>query len=279
MRGFQSPQFVTDLYRDLRDRRLLSIAIALVAGIIIVPIALSSSSKAPTPAPPPAPIASNPTAPSVAVVASNPGLRDYRKRLLGLGSKDPFKQKFVAPAGLGGTELGGSGLGESVTIGGSDTSSETTTSTSTPTVSTGGGSFDSPSSGGQASSEPVTKVRTKTKTETKYVSYKIKVQTGEAGGTLQARDNLSTLALLPNDSVPALAYIGTSDDHKKALFMVSSVVGAAISGDGVCMLGAPTCQLLILKPGQHEDVLWTDGKTYRVQLVKIERILRSKPPS
>jgi hypothetical protein len=273
MKDFQSPQFLADLYRDLRDRRLLSIAIALVAGMIVVPIALSSSS---TPAPPaPAPsadaLATNPTAPAVSVVASNPGLRAYRRRLAALGAKDPFKQKFVAPKGLEGTELGATGLGASVPV--AETSSNSNAS-STPATDTG--SFGGTTAGTPSRPKTVTKVKTKTRTETKYVSYKVKVRAGDTSGTLETLENVSTLDLLPGDAVPALAYLGVTGN--KALFMVSYDV-LSITGTGACMLGTVKCQLLILEPGQYQDLLWTDGKTYRVTLLKIEKVISSKPPA
>jgi hypothetical protein len=273
MKNFQSPQFLADLYRDLRDRRLLSIAIALVAGIIVVPVALSSSSSpAPQPAAPPADaLASNQTAPAVSVVASNPGLRDYRRRLSALGAKDPFEQKFVAPKGLGGTELGASGLGESVTV--PDASSSSTASTGSSSTPTSPGGV---SAGGRSSPKTVTKVKTKTKTKTKYISFKVKLRVGEVNGTPETLEGVSTLDLLPADAVPALAYLGVSGG--KALFMVSSDV-ISITGTGACMLGTVKCQLLLLEPGQYQDLLWTDGKTYRVTLLKIEKVVSSKPPA
>jgi hypothetical protein len=272
MRNFQSPQFLADLYRDMRDRRLLSIAIALVAAIIVVPVALSSSSKpsAPPPTPSADALASNPTAPAVSVVASNPGLRDYRQRLRSLGTKDPFKQQFVAPKGLGGTALGAAGLGESVAV--PDTSNgNASTAPATPS-----GSVGTVAAGGKSGSKGSAKTKTKTRTETKYVSYQVKLRTGDVTAELKTMENVSTLDLLPTETVPALAYVGVTGN--KALFMVSSDV-LSISGTGACMLGTVKCQLLILEPGQYQDLLWTDTKTYRIKLLKIDRIVRNTPPS
>jgi hypothetical protein len=274
MRGFEPPQLLADLYRDLRDRRLLTVVIGLLCAAVLIPIALSSSPSPPPPLPPSADgaLTTNPAAPAVKVVAATPGLRDYRRRLRELGAKDPFGQKFVAPRGLAGTDLGGSGLGESVAAqqppADSGASAATGASSSQPGI-VGG------SPGGEAAPPGQVKFKTKTRTETKYVSFRIKVKTGELGGEMQVRDMLGSLALLPSDLVPALAYLG-SDNVGKALFMVSSDV-SAISGDGACVMGTSACQLLILRPGQHEDLVWSDGKTYRVTLVKIAKFLRNKP--
>src|ERR671916_709972 len=116
----KAPPVVADLYRDLRDRRLLPLVALLVIAIIAVPIALSASGGAPaTTATPAAEIvpADAPEA-QAAVLAENPGLRDYRKRLDALKSQNPFEQQFET-SGLEGTEgsSGGSTV-DSVTSGG-----------------------------------------------------------------------------------------------------------------------------------------------------------------
>ena len=81
------PDLVQNVYRDLRDRRMLSIAVALIGAIILVPFLASagggddSSSTAATTAPPTAPFAGDEQLDPV-VLAEVPGLRDFRERLL-----------------------------------------------------------------------------------------------------------------------------------------------------------------------------------------------------
>ena len=41
MKNLESPQILSDLYRDLRDRRLLPLVVVLIVGIAVVPIALA----------------------------------------------------------------------------------------------------------------------------------------------------------------------------------------------------------------------------------------------
>ena len=93
----RTPQFLNHLYRDLRDRRLLFPAVALLVALIAVPVAFSSSS-APTAPPPPAPTASG-TEPAPAtepaVLAEELGVTNYQKRLERLQSKNPFKQQYT----------------------------------------------------------------------------------------------------------------------------------------------------------------------------------------
>jgi hypothetical protein len=95
MKRIKSPDFLNDLYRDLRARRLLIPAAALAVALVAVPVLLSTDSpSAPPPAPPPPAEA---TAAQPAVLAETVGIRDYRKRLEALKSKNPFKQKFALP--------------------------------------------------------------------------------------------------------------------------------------------------------------------------------------
>jgi hypothetical protein len=48
MKSVRAPQLLTDLYRDLRDRRLMVPAVALAVALIAVPMALSSSAPTST---------------------------------------------------------------------------------------------------------------------------------------------------------------------------------------------------------------------------------------
>ena len=95
----QTPAFLNNLYRDMRDRRLLLPALALVIAVIAVPAALSSSSA--TTAPPPAPAAAgsaHEAATSPAVLTEQLGVTDYRKRLEQIKSKNPFRKHFTSAA-------------------------------------------------------------------------------------------------------------------------------------------------------------------------------------
>ena len=89
----QAPAFLNNLYRDMRDRRLLLPALALIIAVIAVPAALSSSSA--TTAPPPAPAAAglaHEAATSPAVLTEQLGVTDYRKRLDADQEQEPLPQ-------------------------------------------------------------------------------------------------------------------------------------------------------------------------------------------
>ncbi len=49
--NLQAPDFLTDLYRDMRDRRLLIPALALIVTALAIPVLLKTDPPAPVPAP------------------------------------------------------------------------------------------------------------------------------------------------------------------------------------------------------------------------------------
>ena len=93
----------------------------------------------------------------------------------------------------------------------------------------------------------------------------------------QVRRNLPELTMLPTRQVPAATYIGLSNDGKKALFVVSSDV-VSLFGEGKCVIGSQTCQLLALEPGLPETFVYgTEERTYRIELLKINKTYSAKP--
>ena len=268
MSGFQSPQLLTDLYRDLRDRRLLPLVLVLVVGLAVVPMALSSKTKnAPAPAPqPPLPVAKKSKVPSTQVVVSNPSLRDFRDRLKGDSPKDPFVQLFRPPPS---SDAAGSSAASSSAASPSSSGATTTPPTTTTP----------PPSGGSTESQPAT--GTSSPSETKLVNYRVKIRTGQVGSELKVQDEVGPLGSLPGGSVDALAFIGVTMDSdlnpKRAFFLVSNNA-TVVGGDSACVVGSP-CQVLTLKLDQYVDVTWTDGLTYRVKLLKFRRHVRDRPPA
>ena len=95
------PRAVEDLYRDMRDRRLLLPALALIVAIVAVPFLLTTPKEpAPVPAAFQPPEGSEAVAPAV-LAEEEVGVRDYRKRLDELKSKNPFADSFTLPGNSG----------------------------------------------------------------------------------------------------------------------------------------------------------------------------------
>jgi hypothetical protein len=90
------------------------------------------------------------------------------------------------------------------------------------------------------------------------------------------RHNLPELTMLPSRKTPAVIYMGSSKDGKKALMLVSSDV-KAIFGDGKCVLGSQTCELLALEPGLPETFVYGGaGKTFKIEILKINLVEADK---
>src|SRR6185437_5263067 len=93
----------------------------------------------------------------------------------------------------------------------------------------------------------------------------------------EVRRNLPELTMLPARKTPAATYIGLSNDGKKALFVVSSDV-VSLFGEGKCVIGSQTCQLLALEPNLPETFVYgPQERSYRIELLKIDRAYTAKP--
>ncbi len=249
------PPFLTDLYWDLRDRRLLPLVALVVVAIVAVPFLLGGKSGEGTgrgvvAVATPATAAGGADSSTLVAVEAKPGLRDYHKRLAHRSPTDPFKQRYSGPQ-LAGSELGGEG-GEL-----SSTSTTSTTTTKTPSgTTTTETNTESP---GGAGSPPSLKEYTIaidvkiTRTETKASGKKEKSEP-----TVHHR--VIPPAALPSEKTQAVAYMGLSPKSKQPLLLISNAV-TAIFGEGNCLSGAQTCQLLEVEPGMPETFVFGPNST------------------
>ncbi|HXF30704.1 MAG TPA: hypothetical protein VN522_04210 [Solirubrobacterales bacterium] len=283
------PDFVYDLFYDLKERHLLPLVALLLVAMVAAPIYFKNSTGSdPGPATTLGPTA---TASSVdgrgetiVVARSEPGLRDYRRRLKDYRALDPF-----------------AGGGEGATTSPEVTNSAPSVSppvASTPEATVTGGESGSsvevpaevtisPESAG-VPAEPSTGSTTVTKT--RYASDTIDVrivtvphgsseekQADRAKPQAQVRRNLPELTMLPARATPAATYIGLTNDGTKALFVVSSDV-VSLFGEANCVIGSQSCQLLALEPGLPETFVYgAQERTYRIELLKIDQTYASKP--
>jgi hypothetical protein len=250
----KAPKFLTDLVRDLRDRRLLPLVAVLVVAIVAVPIALSKSTS-----PPPSSgksllgsaLAAN--ASHLTVVPDAPGLRDYHRRLNDRHATDPF----TPPPGSSSSQ------------------------SSTETQSSAAGSTEvTAENGSTTSGEAASLVHA----ETKYFTHAIdvKIVNSPAPGTAPGksepvvRHDVPTLSGLPGRESPAVVFMGADGTH--ALLLISAAVQPE-KGNGHCALvSADTCQLMLLKPGKEETFAYGDsGHTVRIRLLKISLVITPRP--
>ena len=276
----KAPQFLTDLGRDLHDRRLLPLIALIAVAIVAVPFALGRhGSAAPPPAPGAAVSSAAATRPHFTVISADPGLRSYRKRLRGLPANDPFVQKFTAP------QLGGSGLpappGPSTTVGTSTSGASSTSSSTGSAVPTPTGV---PTSSGSSGTTTTTAASTGAAdggssgsvVTTKYLSYELDVKVVRNGKS-QIMHGVPVMSPLPSKKSPVALFMGVSSDGKKALLLVSNDVHS-VFGDAKCALGSASCELILMEPGLPETFSFgPDGAQYRINVLKINQVFKHKP--
>jgi hypothetical protein len=271
------PPVVEDVYRDLRDRRLLPLVALLLVAIIAVPVALSVSSGTPssTGAPLAEIVPADAPEAQAAVLADNPGLRDYRERLDDLKSQNPFDQQFET-SGLAGTEVeSGSGSVETLTESGGApvTGSETGSVSATGGGSTTTSSLDSSSAGGTGSAGSGAAVET----EIFFYTFKVDLQYG-LEGDVKERRNVKLLDLLS----PVGTFIGAAPDASRAVFALSSNI-TAVAGEGECAPSPDSCDFLSLEKGQSATLTYqqegAELATYRLGVDDIRVVKVKNPPA
>jgi hypothetical protein len=267
MKLWKLQKLAGDVVYDLRNRGLLPVVVLLLIGMVVVPVMVSrGGSSAPAPTNPGAVKETSELAPEnqQAVLTYNPGLRDYKKRLSELQSKDPFKQQFAQGAAAA------SSLSSTLAGGTETPPTEPPTGGSTDTGSTESSGVSPGSSGSGGSSRAKPQIR--------YYSYQTDLSVGDVSVPLTSRKKVSPFTYLPDPTVPVLVFLGPTGDGKSAVFLVSQSV-SQVSGPGSCFPAADQCQLLALRAGQTEDLLYdVDGKIYRIKVDKIKLNVSSKPP-
>jgi hypothetical protein len=272
MKLWKIQKFAGDVVYDLRTRGLLPVVVLLLVGMVVVPLLIAGGGSKSSPSANESVIEqAAELAPEnqKAVVAYQPGVRDYKERLKDLTAKDPFEQQFSQAAAAA------SQLSTSLATGGGDTGAST--GTTTGTTSEGGGetvtettktgsSTDTSGGGGSG------------KVKARYIYYTTDLLVGEMGVTPQRRDGVKALTPLPSETVPVAIYLGATLDGKQALFLISDQV-TQVSGTGQCLPGGGDCSMLVLRPNQSEDLLYgVDGKNYRIKVIRNRRVVSSKPP-
>jgi hypothetical protein len=267
--------FLKNVIRDLVEKRLWPVAIALVAALVAVPIVLGGQSDATTSTAIPATttnsLANHRDVARATVVSLEEQAAGKVERPGAV--RDPFVQhhqpKTVAEkvaAAVTTTKTladalsGSSGSsGSSSSSGSSDTTTTDTKTTSTPTK--------------------TTTTNTTTTTTPKAASddtYRVKFSFGESGAQ-KTYDNVARLTPLPSADNPFFVYLGLQADQKHAVFLVAS--DAVPSGDGACQPSATDCEQVVLAVGDTEFFELQSGTAgvvqYELDLKGIEKVKAS----
>jgi hypothetical protein len=270
------------VWRQLLQRRLLPVAILMVAALAAIPFLLA---KDPKPAPP-APVTDTDRATAAAALpepivetvdAAEP---QRRRRVLG-ARKNPF-QPAAAPKD---EEIASEPTASTPVTGApGSTGSAGATTTAPKSGATGGstggttmpGMGDAPAAGG--SEPPVADPPKAKKPEPKeHELYSITVRFGDSTAGGLKRMTVGRLRPLPNADAPVLVYLGVSEDEDTAVFMVDE--GVEVAGDGVCRPSPSNCETLHMRKGDTEffdvkgasDDTAAAGAQYQLDLLDIKR--------
>jgi hypothetical protein len=263
--------FFSDLYRDLRDRRLLLPIAGLAIAIVAVPMLLGGGSSATVP-PPGAPLDPDVGAEvEPAVLASQPGVRDYRKRLAELKETNPFVQRFSAPnpaeAALESIVPETDDTSAPSAGGGTVTDTSASTSTSDPSTSSGATSAIPDSSETPADDTTTEPTESKpTKPDVRYVVGRVDVSFGEPKDA-KVLEDVRELEFIPGDKNPILAFIGLAGNGDHAVFGLTPDV-TETDGEGSCSPKKPDpCQFLRLGEGETRYLKTSGGETFKLKLL------------
>ncbi|MGE5408982.1 MAG: hypothetical protein ACM3NV_10260 [Syntrophothermus sp.] len=274
------PPFLSDLFYDLRERRLLPLVALILVAIVAAPILLGGGSGEAEPSPSavaPSGEGSSGSTASLTVVQAQPGLRNYKKRLAHRSPTNPFKQRFTAP-NLKGAELNqqSTTTTTTTTTGSQSTGTESagagSESVTTPShgASSGGKTGGGGSGGGHGAPAPPSGVTYSTFAIDLQIS---KTATKPDGGKETTGPTVHKEVVppttLPGRKAQVVTYIGTSSKTGKPLFVVSTDV-RAIFGEAKCVAGSGVCQLLELEPGFPVTLVYGEnGVRYKLQVIKV----------
>ena len=269
------PGFVKDLYWDLRDRRLLPLIALVLVAIVATPILLSQGSEEAPPLDAGAAAAlreEGAQASQLTVVEAKPGLRDYRRRLRGRTPTDPFRQPPVKQS-LKGAQLGG---GEAEGEGGSGSSTSTSETEAGGANGTGegstGGSAGSGDTGGGGSGGPHEVTEYTTAVDVQITTTRTLPSGKKEKNGPDLRKRVIPPDPLPGKEAPAVVFMGLSPETHRPSFLVSDAV-TAIFGEGRCLLGEETCQLLEVEPGMPETFVFGPESTrYKLVVLNPRRV-------
>jgi hypothetical protein len=249
---------LSQVFNDLRARRLLPVAALLVAGLVAVPIVLSKKADEPPAPTPDATTQTQPKQPQGPDELAQVKLEDEfgegnGSSLSAFDAGNPFAPPEKVVKAARDEAQGDTGL---VTPEGGTLPPGTDTGTGGET---GGGTPEGGGGGGGGGGG----------TKTSEFTYVLDV-TFWSNGNKRRYQNLKKLDMLPNQAAPLLIYMGVSDNAGNAVFLVDSTLAAA--GEGKCKPSRDDCAFLYLGAGAEEEFTNDDGDSYRLVINEIKKV-------
>ena len=251
---------LTDIWRQMVQRRLWPVAVLLIAALVAVPLLLAKDPEPTVEAAAPAPANAAPEAVELAdsiVTATTTSSRSPGRDVLGK-ERDIFKSTAKQPKAEKSQDTEPSAPGDA------EQPADT------------GGSSDGGSGGGTADPQPAPGPAPTTPAEPApkpkvYPQHSLKVRfSGTEGG---AKGYLPPDTALPSTANPLLVYVGLLEDEKTAVFLVDSTIQAV--GDGECHPTPESCETVRMQEG---DTMFFDvvdpgtgesGEQYQLDLLDI----------
>jgi hypothetical protein len=252
---------LSNMIKELRERKLWPIAILLIVALVAVPVLLSK--KAPTNLVT-QPTGGLPYSTGTALPAISVQTKSSVSKLAGRG-----RNPFTPQNGTTTTNTAAATPANAVTVASTGASTGSTGSTGSVGGSTGstgstGASGVGSSSGHVVVGTPTTPSTPSTPTKptkpakpaptglTDKQTYQVSLAITTKDGGLNTIDPLQRLSVIPNPQQPLLVELGVLQGGKQVLFAVEP--GAAVGGPGTCTPGPIDCEVLSLAPGQTEGV-------------------------
>ena len=240
------PAVLRDIVRQLRERKLWPLAVALLVGIVAAPVVLARKAHS-TPAAvvPHAGLPVSSAAPVPPVTVDN---APAHSRLTGV-ARDPFTPQAVSKPSFAVTSVGGvsstaANALHSAVGAGSGTSGGTSTAASGGTGSPSTGAPTTPQS--RPTPPPAPSGLTATQ------AYDVALAITNSSGGLDTIDPLVRLHVFAYQQQPLLVELGVLQGGNRVLFAVEP--GAGLSGPGTCAPGPLDCEVLSLAPNQIETL-------------------------
>ncbi len=251
---------ISDIWQDLREKRLWPIALLLLVALVAVPVVLAKSGGDAATTPPP----------EVATPKATPKESDELARLAtveleesapGEGStldtfdpSNPFRppEKVVKKAKQEEAGAATAGPTDDVSVQVDDT------------VDTGGGSGGStPGDGGSTGDDKPQETVT---TQYRYVID----ATFTANGKTRKVKGMERLDILPNQGNPLLLFLGAESGGGNAVFLIDSTLKAA--GEGTCKPSAGKCAFLHIGAGSEHEFTNEEGDSYTLRVDEIRKV-------
>jgi hypothetical protein len=242
--------FLSDIWHDLREKRLWPVALALLIGLVAVPVLLAKPAPETSSAPVTPPATAADTGKDLTPVIELADLTQIEQgsKLQEFNAKNPFKPKIK-------------------TVKLSDT---TQTALNQIASDTGGGGTPATTDGGGTTGggTPTTPTTPGTRHVSRY-TYVIDV-TFVSNGRKRVIKGLDRLSMLPSETNPALIFLGVSSAGSNAVFLVDSTLDA--TGEGNCAPSAKQCATLSLGAGSEHMFTDQKGNSYSLRVDQIRKV-------